>query len=144
MLKKISWTVWKISLVWLICVYIHFLLYMVFNLDWYFINAAIPATAGIAISIVGYFAIVGFKNLCKMSREMKEIFKVVGLMICFAVALTFLSVFLHFLLTVLLDIAMVNRKPNPLSDAMLLLILSYFSFRILKPLFSFITDDDED
>ena len=144
MLKKISWTVWKISLVWLICVYIHFLLYMVFNLDWYFINAAIPATAGIAISIVGYFAIAGFKNLCKMSREMKEIFKVVGLMICFAVALTFLSVFLHFLLTVLLDIAMVNRKPNPLSDAMLLLILSYFSFRILKPLFSFITDDDED
>ena len=69
MLKKISWTVWKISLVWLICVYIHFLLYMVFNLDWYFINAAIPATAGIAISIVGYFAIVGFKNLCKMERS---------------------------------------------------------------------------
>ena len=68
-IKKIGLTVWKISLVWLICVYIHFLLYMVFNLDWHFINAAVPATVGIAISIVGYFAIAGFKNLCKMRRE---------------------------------------------------------------------------
>ena len=68
-IKKIGWTVWKISLVWLICVYIHFLLYMVFNLDWHFTNAAVPATVGIAISIVGYFAIAGFLNLCKMSRE---------------------------------------------------------------------------
>ena len=75
MLKKISWTVWKISLVWLICVYIHFLLYMVFNLDWYFINAAIPATAGIAISIVGYLAIVGFKNLYKMRRDKKNLIR---------------------------------------------------------------------
>ena len=144
MLKKISWTVWKISLAWLMCAYIYFLVCMAFRLSWNFSNTVVGASVGIAISIAGYFAIAGFKNLCKMSREMKEIFKVVGLMICFAVALTFLSVFLHFLLTVLLDIAMVNRKPNPLSDAMLLLILSYFSFRILKPLFSFITDDDED
>ena len=74
-IKKIGLTVWKISLVWLICVYIHFLLYMVFNLDWHFINAAVPATVGIAISIVGYLAIVGFKNLYKMRRDKKNLIR---------------------------------------------------------------------
>ena len=69
--KKIVFVSWLISVICLISVAIFFLADMAFNVRLTYIDVVV----GIAISIVGYLAIVGFKNLYKMRRDKKNLIR---------------------------------------------------------------------
>ena len=55
-----------------------------------------------------------------------------------------LCVFGHFSVGVLFDIDVLNSKPNSLLEVMAFAPLTYFSFYVVKAIFSLIMDDDDD
>ena len=75
---------------------------------------------------------------------MKKIFKIFILTVLSSAAFGLLNLSFHYSVGVFFDIDVLNSKPNSLLEVMAFAPLTYLSFYVVKTIFSFIMDDDDD